>query len=112
MNAQFPDDNTIRAALEMAGRAPSVHNSQPWLWRVGPHSLHLYADPTLHLKHTDPDGRDLLVSCGAALNHCGVALAALGWQAKIQRLPNPAQPDHLASITLHRHVPGRGVFSP
>lgn len=105
MTAQFPDDNTLRAALTLANRAPSVHNSQPWRWRVGPHSLHLYADRSLHLEHTDPDQRDLIVSCGAALNHCVIALAALGWQAVINRLPNPTEPDHLASITLNRLAP-------
>ncbi len=103
MTAQFPDDSTMHAALTLATRAPSVHNSQPWLWRVGENSLHLYADPALHLRHTDPDRRDLMVSCGAALNHCVIALAALGWQTKIHRLPNPAEPDHLASVTLHPH---------
>ena len=44
-----------------------------------------------------------MLSCGAALNHCVVAFAALGWQCKIQRLPNPSDPDHLAAIELHRH---------
>lgn len=106
MAAQFPDANTIRAVLTLATRAPSVHNSQPWLWRVGPHSLHLYADRTMHLKHTDPDQRDLIVSCGAALNHCVVALAAMGWRATVHRLPNPAEPDHLASITVGRQAAG------
>jgi len=103
MTGQFPDDQTVRAALTLASRAPSVHNSQPWRWRVGPHSLHLYADRSLHLKHTDPDQREFIVSCGAALNHCVIALAAMGWQATIHRLSNPNEPDHLASITLHRH---------
>jgi len=106
MAAEFPDDNTVRAALMLATRAPSVHNSQPWLWRVGTHSLHLYADPAQHLKHTDPDRRDFILSCGAALGHCAVALAAMGWQPIIHRLPNPAEPDHLASITVRRHTAG------
>ena len=35
MNAQFPDAVTIRSAMALATRAPSVHNSQPWRWRVG-----------------------------------------------------------------------------
>ncbi|CAA0094183.1 Putative NAD(P)H nitroreductase [Mycolicibacterium vanbaalenii] len=106
MAAQFPDADTIRAALTLATRAPSVHNSQPWLWRVGPHSLHLYADRSLHLEHTDPDRRELLLSCGAALHHGTVALAAMGWHATIHRLPNPDEPDHLAAISLHRHTAG------
>jgi nitroreductase len=103
MSAHFPDVETVRSALMLAGRAPSVHNTQPWMWRVGGHSLHLYANRDLSLPHTDPDARDLMLSCGAALNHCVVAFAALGWQSKIQRLPNPADPDHLAAIQLHRH---------
>ena len=106
MSAQFPDAETVRSALLLATRAPSVHNSQPWSWRVGEHSLHLYSEPDLHLRHTDPDARDQLISCGAALNHCVVALAALGWQSKIHRLPNSNEPRHLAAIELHRYPAG------
>jgi nitroreductase len=102
MSTKFPDPETIRSALLLATRAPSVHNSQPWQWRVGESSLHLYSDPDLQLPKTDPDARDLMLSCGAALNHCAVAFAALGWQSKIHRFPNPAEPDHLAAIELHR----------
>jgi nitroreductase len=103
MSAHFPDVETVRSALSLAVRAPSVHNSQPWQWRVGEQSLHLYSDSDLHLPHTDPDARDLMLSCGAALNHCLVAMAALGWQAKVHRFPNPADPGHLAAIELHRY---------
>lgn len=102
MSANFPDNETIRTALSLATRAPSVHNSQPWRWLVGPHILHLYADYDRHLPNTDPDDRDLLLSCGASLNHCVVGLAALGWQSKIHRFPNPDDISHLAAIELHR----------
>lgn len=105
MSTHFPDIETIHSALMLAIRAPSVHNSQPWLWKVGDRSLHLFADRDRHLPQTDPDSRDLMLSCGAALNHCVVALAALGWAAKIHRFPNPDDPDHLASIELRRQLP-------
>ena len=103
--ASFPDAATIRTVLTLANRAPSVHNTQPWRWRVGSASLDLFAEPDMQLSTTDPDGRDLIISCGAALHHCVVALAALGWQAKVHRLPDPDDPRHLASIEVQPHVP-------
>jgi nitroreductase len=103
MNTCFPDADTVRAVLSLATRAPSVHNSQPWRWRVGDESLHLYADASMHLPNTDPDRRDLMLSCGAALHHCVVALAAMGWQAKVHRFPNPAEPGHVAAVEVYPH---------
>lgn len=103
--AQPPDDDTCVTAMILANRAPSIHNSQPWQWRVGSSRVHLYAQPALHLPHTDPDGRDLMVSCGATLHHCVVAFAALGWRAVVHRLPNPAEPHHLASVELYSAAP-------
>ena len=100
MSTRFPDRATIRTALTMAVRAPSVHNTQPWLWRLGDNSVHLYSNPSLQLPSTDPDSRDLMISCGIALNHCIVAFAALGWLTKAHRFPNPADSSHLAAIEL------------
>ncbi|HXV93556.1 MAG TPA: NAD(P)H nitroreductase [Pseudonocardia sp.] len=92
---------TVRSAVELACRAPSVHNSQPWLWRTGEQSLHLYADRSRWLPATDADRRDLVLSCGAALHHLRVALAAAGVRATVHRVPNPDDPDHLAAVGLH-----------
>jgi nitroreductase len=100
------DRNTLHAALELACRAPSVHNTQPWTWELTDHSISLHADLHRWLPATDPDGRDLVVSCGAALHHLVVALASVGVRASVHRLPNPDEPDHLASVEL-RH--GRGT---
>lgn len=100
MSSRFPDAETLRTALSLAVRAPSVHNSQPWRWVVDGHSLRLYADPEQHLPATDPDCRDLLLSCGATLHHCVVALAGLGWKATVQRLPDAEDSNHLATITV------------
>ncbi|MCV7091181.1 Acg family FMN-binding oxidoreductase [Mycobacterium interjectum] len=100
MTARFPDAGTVRTVLTLASRAPSVHNTQPWRWRVDAASLHLYADAERQLPNTDPDGRDLILSCGTALHHCVAAFAAVGWLSKVTRLPNPDDPDHLAAIEL------------
>ena len=102
----FPDRETMRTALTLATRAPSMHNTQPWRWRVGPDSLNLFADPSRHLPHADPDRRDLILSCGAALHHCTVALASMGWNSRVQRFPDPVDPNHMATIAVSPQVPG------
>jgi nitroreductase len=89
-----------RAAAQLAGLAPSIHNSQPWRWRVSDHGLDLYLDHRRLLGVTDPDGRLATLSCGAALHHARVALAAEGWQVDVVRLPDPEDPEHLARLTI------------
>ena len=103
-----PDLDTVRSALELAVRAPSVHNTQPWAWRYTEHSLHLFADRDRALDATDPQGRDLVVSCGAVLHHARVAFAAMGWATTVHRLPNPALPDHLAALEFTALDPTTG----
>jgi nitroreductase len=103
--SKVPDESTVRAAVSLAARAPSIHNSQPWQWRLADSSVHLFADTSRLLPATDPDGRDLLISCGATLHHLRVALAAEGWATTVTRLPNPSQPDHLAAICFHQQTP-------
>ncbi|GAA0926202.1 Acg family FMN-binding oxidoreductase [Pseudonocardia zijingensis] len=92
----------LEAAVADALRAPSVHNSQPWCWRISDDEVRLYADEQRHLIATDPDRRDLVLSCGAALHHLRVALAARDLAADVHRLPDPEDRTHLATVTVSR----------
>jgi nitroreductase len=91
--------SVLAAAARAAGHAPSIHNTQPWRWRVGS-TLDLYADRGRQLGVTDPNGRLLLLSCGAALHHALVALAAEGWRVDVSRLPDADDQDLLARVSL------------
>lgn len=93
------------SAIELAGRAPSIHNSQPWQCAVRGRTLHLYADERRWLPATDADHRDLMLSCGAMLDHLMVALRAVGLEPTVHRLPNPAVEDHLAALELRLAEP-------
>ena len=90
------DRATVEAALAVAVRAPSIHNTQPWAWRLGRDGLALLADRTRQLEVADPDGHSLLVSCGAALQLTELALRAGGWRVDTTVFPDPADPDTLA----------------
>ena len=66
MSAHFPDHETIYTALSLATRAPSVHNTQPWRFRVEQPAFELYSDPRRWIR-LDPKSREMLISCGADL---------------------------------------------
>ncbi|WP_433219878.1 Acg family FMN-binding oxidoreductase [Dactylosporangium sp. CS-047395] len=75
----------LAAAADAARLAPSVHNTQPWRWVVDGDRLELFAVPARQLQEQDPQGRLMVLSCGAALHHALVALAAAGWKIEVDR---------------------------
>jgi nitroreductase len=91
----------LSSAARAAGQAPSIHNTQPWRWRVGDSGLDLYLARERLVPNTDPLARLAILSCGGALHHARTALAAGGWQVEVTELPDPADPDHLAHITVY-----------
>lgn len=88
----------LEAAADAAVRAPSVHDTQPWRIVLHPDRLELFADRTRHLAALDPLGRALTQSVGAALFDARVAVAAAGRAARVDRLPDPADPGLLAVL--------------
>jgi nitroreductase len=88
-----------------AARAPSVHNTQPWRFRVTGHALEMLADRSRLLPVLDPAGRELLMSCGAALYSLRLAVRRLGYVPAVSVLPDPAQPGLLARVHLAATAP-------
>lgn len=95
----------LAEAAATAGYAPSVHNTQPWRWRVRPDRLDLLAARERQLNAIDPRSRLLLLSCGAALHHAHSALSAEGWATEVRRMPDPQEPDLLASLVPTERTP-------
>jgi hypothetical protein len=114
--------------IATAARAPSVHNTQPWRFRASHDAIELYADQRRKLR-VDPVGREMLISCGAALFGLRLAVRSLGYQPMVELLPDPARLRVLARVRLgpgepmtgrerqllaalpHRHT-HRGPFAP
>lgn len=95
---QIPTRSDVERAVTLAVSAPSIHNTQPWRWTYGHGVLELHADRSRQLPMLDPDGRSLLLSCGAALELVQLGLAGRGWHTAVDRLPDPERPDLLARI--------------
>jgi len=102
----MPEASVITDAVALACRAPSVHNSQPWKWIADGPLLHLFADRADLVPNIDSTGRELILSCGAVLDHLRVAMAAAGWDTRVARLPDRADSDHIATVELS---PSSGV---
>jgi hypothetical protein len=114
--------------ISMAARAPSVHNTQPWRFKVSEQAVEVYADTSRKL-HADPLGREMLISCGAAVFGLRLGLRSLGYLPVADLLPDPARLRLLARVRLagaapmtaaertmleavpHRHT-HRGPFEP
>jgi len=100
--------HALAEAASAAGYAPSIHNTQPWRWRLTADTLDLHLVPSRILQASDPDGRLATLSCGVALHHARVAVAAQGWHVAVTRMPRAAGPDLLARL----HIEGRAPVDP
>ncbi len=100
----FADPTTpagrLRVLVSWAVLAPSRHNTQPWLFEIEGDELRLYADPSRALPVTDPDGRELLMSCGASLANLVVAAGHFGWETSVEIPPGHRRDGLVARVRL------------
>ncbi|NUS73127.1 MAG: hypothetical protein HOQ05_06930 [Corynebacteriales bacterium] len=97
----------MRDAIDIANHAPSLHNSQPWLWRQEGSELSLQFDQHRWLHATDPDAHGAILSCGAALELASLSLSAQGHSLELQESEETATAE-LAKL----HIGTRGAPNP
>lgn len=104
MKVTTPDAALIHGEFEFivatATRAPSVHNTQPWRFGLADDRIELWADRSRTLPFVDPDGREMAISCGAALFGARLAIRCLGREPVVRLCPDRTRPDLLATIEL------------
>ena len=101
--------SAAHALIAAAATAPSVLNTQPWSFDIRDHTIELYEDPDrAHLRRIDPTGRQLTISCGAALFNMRVTAAHLGRAIDVALLPDPTKPRLLATVDIGARIPARG----
>jgi hypothetical protein len=91
-------ESVLTDCVRAATAAPSLHNSQPWLFRIRQGAVEVYADRSRQLEVLDPAGRELLISVGAALFTLRLELRAKGYLPAVEMFPEPARPDLIARV--------------
>lgn len=94
-----------RWVVEHACLAPSIHNMQPWRWTWDGKRFELFADTHRGLIASDPEGRELVMSCGAALFNLRLTLRKIGYDAEIVLAPDPHEPRLLARVVSTEAAP-------
>jgi hypothetical protein len=89
---EFPKEglmyDKLKFFLRYAILAPSIHNTQPWAFRISSNNIiELYADKKRSLPVLDPIGRQLIISCGTALGYLQVTISHFGYKYKTELLP-------------------------
>jgi nitroreductase len=106
MYRPLAEDDLVRRLIGAAGAAPSIHNTQPWRFKVTGDLIELHGDPDRMLWVADPRGRALHLSCGAALFNLKLAIRMLGAKPLVWPLPDPQhEPTLLASVQLEPSRP-------
>src|SRR3982751_1705836 len=100
MNPYGRADLVLAAAAGI--RAPSLHNTQPWLFRLDAGAIEVHTDPARRLAVADGAGWAVRRACGAATYNAGLALAVAGRAAEVRLRPDDSRPDLVARLT-----PGR-----
>jgi nitroreductase len=98
--ATGPLEAQLRFLLKYAILAPSKHNTQPWLFHVDQNTIELHADSSRVLSIVDANGRELIMSCGAALANLLVALRYFGFSWLMEMPSNTGENNLLARLTI------------
>lgn len=85
-------------AVEAATRAPSMHNTQPWRFRLVDGCVEVRADPARRLPVADPVGWAARIACGSAICNAWLALVEARVETEVLLRPDAADLDLMARL--------------
>jgi hypothetical protein len=96
------DEQMWRRYVDAARLAPSKHNAQPWWFEVSPDgsSIEIHADGARAMPASDPEGRELVIGCGAAFYNLCLAIRHDGHEPLVVLFPDGAAFSVVARVTV------------
>ncbi|HVV73173.1 MAG TPA: nitroreductase, partial [Verrucomicrobiae bacterium] len=102
--AEFPawgsGGEKMQFLVRYAVLAPSKCNAQPWLFEICGDSMDLICDRSWAFHEIDPNCRQLILSCGAALLNLTIAARHFGCGLQVEPFPWPGDRYLLARVRL------------
>jgi hypothetical protein len=102
-----------RDLAAVVGRAPSLHNAQPWRFDIGAGTIDVLLDRSRLLPVADPVTRQAHLGLGAAVFLLRLELSTLDFPTQVDYQPDSDRPDVVARLTVvgrrsppegHRHL--------
>jgi nitroreductase len=97
----------LRHLLAWAVLAPSRHNTQPWTFDVEGDEVRVHADARRALPATDPDGRELVLSCGAAVQNLRLSALHFGHATSLEIVRGHRRDGLVARVRLEERRASR-----
>jgi hypothetical protein len=101
-------DDIAHFLVDTAVWAPSVYDTQPWWFGTRGSTVTVHADAERRLDVADPDGREMFISCGAALYTLRLAVCNLGRVPEVRLLSDRRRPGLIADVGLGPERPPTG----
>lgn len=74
--------------IEQATKAPSGHNTQPWLFRIVEAGIEIHPDKTKTLSIVDGNQREMFISLGCATENLCLAAQTKGYSTQVNIADN------------------------
>lgn len=82
MNVVYAQNTDYLFMIEQATKAPSGHNTQPWLFKINEASIEIHPNFDKSLPVVDPENRELFISLGCAVENLCIAASNKGYKSE------------------------------
>jgi hypothetical protein len=93
-------DEIAHFLVDAAVWAPSVYDTQPWWFGTHGWTVTVHADAERRLEVADPRGREMFISCGAALYTLRLAVRNIGRMPEVRLRSDPRRPGLIADVRV------------